>query len=376
MLQFFSRWPSQGRFDKLDAIIRDDPEVFSAVQAAAMLTASYLRGFGLKWGETLEPDEAVILTELQDLWRRISWLAYDAAFKVILYGDACYLITTVEGEGLTDIRWLPNHVLTAIEKDPQPFEELIERPKWYVLNEGIPDLERRFPAEDVLHFNWDRVELVQDLLGRKTLGVWNRSPVESAIVYVLWKRHIILTDIRWRSVAAPIQHHKLPSDAFDPEMFPGTVEEKVQKAQEAAKKAIEEYKQALSPDRPDRVIITLDNVEIDVVEPRSHFTDPNPLLDQLNEAIFSCIGVPRSAVRGVGRGSYASEVIASTFFFLKYRYLAERIAARLVKLAQRHLLAKYGQSVSHLLPKIFVHIQDEMFMRCLLYTSPSPRDRG
>jgi len=126
---------------------------------------------------------------------------------------------------------------------------------------------------------------------------------------------------------------------------------------------MDEYKAALSPDRPDRAIITLSDVEIEVIEPKTAFTDPNPLLDQLNDAIFASIGIPRSAIRAPGRTTFAAEIIASTFFFLRYQHLANRIAEGLLRIASRHIKERYNGKYDHLIPEIYVKIHSEMFMR-------------
>jgi len=244
-----------------------------------------------------------------------------------------------------------------METDP------IQVVNYYVLNEGY-DQQQVFKASECVHFNWGRIELVDDILGRRTLGVWNVSPLEPLRAKLLWKHVILLNDMLWRSVNVPRRHHKLPSEPFDPDKFSGkTREERLEKARAAAVKALEEYASQLKLHEVERDFITLDDVEIEIVEPKLKWTDPNELLQQIDESIYAAIGVPRSAVSGLRGGTFATELVVSSYFFHRARHLAHLIGQKLIEVAIMHLESKIGLDFVDLYDLISVDVYTELFLR-------------
>jgi len=190
----------------------------------------------------------------------------------------------------------------------------------------------------------NRAEEVTDIAGRWTFGVWSISPIEVLKVRLRWKQALLIQDILWRQRHVPREHHKLDLAQFRPELFSGeTLEERIKKAKEAAEKYVTEYKdRVLSPRRleVDRGYITSKEVEISFVEPRTvAYIDPNPLLAQINESIFAAIGAPQAAVRGRGRATYASELVAASYSTLIAYSLGEIIKRPLLKVIRAHIRA-------------------------------------
>ena len=301
---------------------------------------------------------------MQQFYRMVKPILYDIAFKVVMDGDAVYRVEL--NKGLSRLVYLPMTHLTAREYHPDTGEletDPIQVANYYILNEGY-DKQQVYPASECVHFNWGRIELVDDILGRRTLGIWNVSPLEPLRAKLLWKHVILLNDMLWRSVNVPRRHHKLPSEPFDPDKFSGkTREERLERARQAAVKALEDYANQLRLHEVERDFITLDDVEIEVVEPKLKWTDPNQLLEQIDESIYAAIGVPKSAVSGMRGGTFATELVVSSYFFHRSRHLAHLIGANLIKVAIMHLESKHGLEYSDLYDYISVDVYTELFLR-------------
>ena len=360
------------RYDLYRDLISIDAELFGAVQAMALCIASSLKGFTVKYGQQLDEEEQAMYDELQELWKTLQPYAYDIAFKIIRDGDAVYRIIITENEGITGLQYLPMSFLTAREFHPDTGKletDPIQVANYYILNEGSGMKQQVFSSNEVIHFNWGRQELVTDILGRRTLGIWNKSPLESLKAKILWKHTIIINDMLWRSLNVPREHHKLPSEPFNPDNFTGdTIEERIERAKQAARQALEEYRSQLSREKVERAYITFDDVEIEIIEPKLKYTDPNELLEQLDDSIYTCLGVPRSAVSEAKRTSYASELVVFAYFRARTTHLANLIAKGFIRLAELHLLEKFKDRFTKHFSKIGFRIHTELFMRELART--------
>lgn len=352
--ELFSKVSSIDRYTFYQIMIERDPELAGAIDAKATFIAKTLGGFRYLVGETKTKREEEISQELERLHRKLRKYYYDIAYKVIRDGNACYLIQLEQGNGISKLEYLPMNALTCVESEEQKlFMELPNVPQQifkrgvYILSENTA-YEKRFPASSVAHFDLGRQDAVYDNCGRYTLGVWNVSPLESLKGKLLWKEAIILADMLWRERMVPREHHKLPSEPFDPNLYPGkTMAEKIKAANQAVENAVKEYTNKLYSKsseiypRPDRGYVTLDNVEISVVESKTSHTDPNALLEQIDKSIYSVI-TPESTVSAKARSTYGSEVAVMLYTTLKAERIAEAIAEVLIDLAKLHLRNKSG----------------------------------
>jgi len=358
-----------------------DPELASAINTAAMIVERCMKGFVVRPGKSLDQEEQALQEELTQLYRKLKPYIFDIARKLIRDGDAVYYVDVSKGFGIRNLTWLPIDQLTILENKSQVhrFSETIQEPNLYVLNE-VPRgnlATQYFKADQVVHFNWGKQEKIRDRFNRWTLGIYNYPPLESLSTDIIWKFAIKLNDMLWREVNVPREHHKLPSAPFDPSLFSGaTYEERLQRAQEAAEKALKDYVDKLEKRRVDRGYVTLDNVDIEVVEPKLQYTSPNELLRQINEATYGSIGTPESAVSGRARGTYASEIAVESYLLLKSEFLAGKIAEKFIELAKRHLDVKYGKKYQDHYHKIDFDVQLIFFPREMARTVAILRETG
>ena len=357
-----------------------DPQLQAAISTAAMIIERCMKGFTLEVGTSVSEDEAKVIEELKKLDKILRPYIYDIARKIIRDGDAVYLVEVKKGEGITRLTWLPIDQLTILESKDQwtRFNQTIQEPNWYVLNEtGRYGKTQWFKRDQVVHFNWGKQEKIRDMYNRLTLGIYNDPPLEALSSYIIWKFSLVINDMLWREVNVPREHHMLPSAPFDPSLFSGdTYEERLKNAQKAAENYLKAYVDKLKERRVDRGYVTLDNVKIDVIEPKLQYTEPNELIEQINQAIYSSVGAPESAVSGRAKGTYASEIAVESYLLLKSEFLAERIAEKFIQLAKRHLTVKYGNKYEHLYDKISYDVQLIFFPREMARTVAILRETG
>jgi len=291
-----------------------------------------------------------------------------------------YVIGVRKGRGIEYLKWIPIDQLTILESKQQyqRFTETVQELNWYCVNE-VPTLNmptQWFRSDQVVHFSWDKQEKIKDKYGRSTLGIYNDPPLEALSSYLIWKFALLLNDMLWRDVNVPREQHKLPSAPYDPSLFSGTYEERLKKAQEAAEEMLKSYAAKLKRRRVDRGYVTLDNVEIEVIEPKLKYTAPNELIQQINEAIYGSVGTPESAITGRARGTFASEIAVESYLLLKSEFLAEKIASRFIELAKRHLTVKHGERYARHYDKIGYDVQLIFFPREMARTVAILRETG
>ena len=357
-------WESLNRHEKLRRLVRMDAELSAAVHALADIVTESIKGFVVKFGEELSAEEEALQTVLDELWKSLKRYIYDIAYKLVVYGDAVYLVDIREGVGFRGMQYLPIQHLTILDKRPPKTDDsLIQEANYYVLNEMSGEKQQIFTRDEVIHFSLGKLELKLDHFNRKTLGIWNTSIIEPLLPIVMYKRAIMINDMRWRSVSVPREHHILKSAAFDPDMFPGdTHEDRVKAAEQAAKEFLQKYASELQRTKADKAYITFDSVEIEVVEPKLKYTSPNELLEQLDDIIRRTVGIPGSVV-GKPSGTYAGEIVCSAYFQTRVRHLAERIAVGLMDIAERHVRAAHGKRFDEHWHKVDVRIYTELFLR-------------
>ena len=134
----------------------------------------------------------------------------------------------------------------------------------------------------------------------------------------------------WRYRLIPREHHQLKSDAFKPELYAGkNAEEKIQNAKSAAINAISEYKRNIERIHADQGYVTLDNVTISILEPKSKYSQPNEFINQLNGNIAAAIGIPMSIFTGSSKGSYSSFLALISLIIARAKYIVSIIKPKL-----------------------------------------------
>jgi len=384
-------------------LVFSDGDLYAAVDAKASLVSMILKGFLLETGKELSDEERAVLDELRKFEKFLSRYFYDIAFKLIMYGNACYVIDKAEGVGIRNLMYLPMWYLTCVERREQIVElEDLKKKKVtlqeyikkfgfgtqifsrgiYVLNESSALVRQTFTADNVVHFDLGRAEEVRDLLGRYTLNVWNQSPLESLSVNLMWKNAIKINDMLLREVIVPKIHWQLDSSPYSPDLFAGrTHEDRVQAAQKAQEQAIQDFKDKLLErvtgkyPRHDKGYVTFDNVKADYLEPKVKYTSPNELLEQINDSIYG-VTVPKTAVTGAGRGTYASELAVGVYTAIKAERLAQCIGQKFVELAKIHLSVKFNNKYSKYYDKIVFKLRKVLERHRLVRDAAILRELG
>jgi len=342
------------KYDLYRMFVECDPELYGALNRIALMVRAAYKGIGVRIGHKLDEKEQRLLRYCAEFEQKydLRSLFYSVAFHLLRDGDDIYYIDM--NRGLKELQPLPIHALTILESTDQidDISAQIFQANYYILNEGYgsevygPIEQKIFPKEKILHFSLNnRAEVVYDIRGRYTFGIWSISPLEALRSQLLWKLVLRINDIILRHRLVPRMHHKLDLSAYDPTRFSGeTLEARISAAKEAAKSELEDYKSAIATPlkHVDQDFITGKNTEISYVEPR-HITyvDPNPLLDQINKSIFAATGAHEASVTGRGRSTYASELVVASYTLLSAEALADIIKMKVLQLVRRHIRSKY-----------------------------------
>ena len=147
----------------------------------------------------------------------------------------------------------------------------------------------------------------------------------------------MIIDVLWRWRMVPHEHHKISSSLFDISRYSGTIEERRQKATQDAETTIRNYITKLKTQAPDQGYVTTDNIDIGVVESKTKFMESNELLAQLDEKVWQALNLPESTVSGRARGSYASELVSSSFVGIKVSALMAKIEPVLLDILRRRV---------------------------------------
>ena len=247
-----SDWSTKSDFEVYEQLYRVEPEVGGAIDRMASLVARAYQGVYVSAGKQLDDDERrlqQIAYAVEQALNIRRWFEIIAELELI-YGNAYVWVKKQEGR-LPSLKVLPNDRVTIIDKKSRigqfDTDEVIMEANYYVLNEGsLYDDQKIFTKDQVMHFKYkDTPVYVIDKFGRKTFGVYSPSPLERAVLPVLWKREVMLIDIVWRWKNVPREHHKISSEMFDLNKYSGTPEERRLKAERDAEETIDRYIQKL-----------------------------------------------------------------------------------------------------------------------------------
>ena len=339
------------RYDWYWRMYQYDSDVYGAVNRKARLIQRTYHGIIIKPGRQLSDDEKRLLEQANRLATQLHFneLFFSIAKHLLIYGDDI-LYKSTNGQLVR----LPIRYLTILESRNQIMDlsaQVFKR-KLYVLNEEDESKRRIFTADEVLHFSIDPLgDEVYDRMGRYTFGVWSISPLEPIRTLCFFKQQILTADILWRARNVPRIQHKLDLSMFNPDRFKGsTLEERLNAARQAAQNIIDEYRQNVAQKKsPLQDWITDKSVEIEYIEPKTaRYMSPNDLLDQMSREIYTSIGVSESAVRGRTRGTFASELVVSSYLTADAFEIARNIARVLLEYLKEKLREKFGDNVDKL----------------------------
>jgi len=340
-----------------------DPELYGAIDRISKMVRYSYQGVYVHVGHELDEREQ----RLQDIARKFAEEHdFKAKFQsiaehLLTHGD--YVALTRFRNGLSIYQVLPIEYLTILEREDQLMNSSAQifKANLYVLNENRTDIRQIYSADEILHISLNKeASTVRDLLGRYTFGVWSVSPIEALKVKLLWKLSTIYNDILVRQKLVPREHHKLDLSAFDPRFFSGkTMKEKFENAKAEAEKFLDDYKTEIAKIKePDKSYITSKEVEIDFVEPaKVTYVDPNALLEQIDQSIFSVIGPVETAVTGRGRRTFATELIVASYAVLCAETLADIIKRALLQLVRKHIRLAHPEFTEDDLKKLDIKIQ-------------------
>jgi len=313
------------KYQKLTEI---DPVLYGSIHTLAALISDAFKGISVRFGEVIEEEERELVIQANRIIKEydLKGLIYRIAFGLLRDGDVVLRKDSLEFLPLANLTIIPDRSYLNNFSS-----EVITKRGLYVLNEGSESQEILKP-EEVIHFSLNPEVYVYDNKGRLTYGVWSVSPIKPIISTVLWKMSLIENDMLWRYRLIPREHHRLSSEAFKPEYYAGkNAEEKIQNAISAANQAISDYKEKIRKVKADESYITLDNVEISILEPKSSYSSPNEFIDQLNGNIAAAVGMPMAIFTGQSKGSYSSFLALISLVIARARYLVSLMKPELFK---------------------------------------------
>jgi hypothetical protein len=339
----------KNKYQRYRDFTRMDPELESALTRVALMASYAYKDVQVHAGAELNEREKALLRVLKEFDEKfnIKDIFFSVAYHLMRDGDDIYVGHFEDGAGLVQFQPLPIEAMTALNNLSQKaegfsFTTYITGPRFYILNEAS-DNEQIFPEnmnQRVFHFPLNnRAEIIDDIKGRKTLGVWSKSLLETAESRVLWKQAILIADILWRYRNVPREEHTLDLSMYDPSLFSGETQElRIKAAREAAQAAIDEYVTNISQKNVDQGYVHGQDVEIKYVEPqKTTWVDPNRVVDQINKSIFALTSVSEAAVSGGGTTTYAGELVIASYTILLPELIVYKIKRILLRILKEHV---------------------------------------
>lgn len=260
---------------------------------------------------------------------------------------------------------LPNNRITIIDDIDRV--TMNANPNTIITDENFLVIDERLPTERVLnkdqfiHIKMSDVPLnIIDIKGRQTFGIYALSPLHRAVIPIWMKRQVYIIRTLWGWANVPREHHVVNAEAFSFDKFPGTPQQKRDAAEKAIRKFIMGYASGLKTDAPDQKYVTSSNIEIRNIEHAGNaFMDDDRFLEQIDDTIWDALGMPKSVVRGLSDGSYASELIVASGASMRIEQIARRISRVILEnMCERLLLIDSSFPVDHLDVKISFEIAE------------------
>lgn len=342
----------QNRYALADSLYNSDERLYSSIELMAIMIKKSIGDCTIfrKPGEELEnlTNEEENAIDIANKFMRdldVKQLFYNYTIDLWKYGDAVDLIK-MDGSGVKELIPLPMQAVTAIDKRDQLNkainfgEEMISKPKWYVLDEQMtaPIIDNQvFKKDRVLHLSFNpRRNMIRDNLGRWTFNVWSTSPMNSLIGIISWKQMLMRNDMVYRNRALPREHHQLDLSQYDPKNYAGTHSQKLLAAKTDAEKAIREYNSNIRRREADQGYVTGMNTKIGWIQPDASYSDPLPIIDQINNLMNGVTGTPSALMGGESKG-FTSLVHSASFLALRAEIYAGVIQRGIEDLIKKHV---------------------------------------
>lgn len=354
-LQQISRFDTLDPFDTYENIYAYEPEIGGAIDRLSSFVAQSYRGFTLKnAGDTLEDDEARLLELAQKIDEHYNFKdLYEVLAELLLIHGNVYIHVRKSRSGFPSLRILPNKYVTIVDSKERinnmSTAVAITSAKYYIVNEALDSQfiqTEVIPASEIIHIKYkDTPVFMRDKFGRLTYGIYSISPLMRSIFPVWFKRQAMITDIMWRYRNVPREHHVISSQQFDLRNYSGTIQERLQQAKLDAERLIEEYAKMLEEQEPDHGYVTLDTVNIRKIDASAgKYAEPNALIEQMSDYMLMALNIPQSIVRGMTKGSYASEIAQMSYLSSKVLRIAEKIKHALLEFT-RQLIVKIDETL-------------------------------
>jgi len=373
-----SNFHEMGREELLENLYIIDPEIASAVDSFSVMCRESFKHFILidnietdNLPDTIEniPTDFTVSSKnqirseatihntynqslLDEMVDTANWIARTShienlfeQFGSILYIHGNLYVLINKDYSLTI---LPNDRVTIVDKTERisqnistsdDFDSVITEANILVLDEGKPT-QKTFKKDNFRIIKFREVPInVKDSKNRLTYGIYSISPLRRAVIPVWFKRILMANDALWRAKNVPREHHKISAESFNTGLYQGSNEQRMRKAQAAAEAFISQYKNEISSKSPDQAYITLDTINIEHVEPKTaSYMSANELMEQMNDAVFSAINLPRSVVKGISGSNFASELVISTYTSTKVVQIAKKIGNLILEIIKLKLL--------------------------------------
>lgn len=340
-IQKISNFDNRNIYDSFENMYAYSPEVGGAIDRFSSLVALSYKGFYLQHTgeEATEQDKKLLeLANKLDEHYNLREMFEVLSELLLMYGNV--FIHVKKGKnGFPQLRILPNKYVTIVDdRDKVNKIDVIKtmtKAKYYVVNEGKinPSMPIEIiPADQIIHIKYKNTPIFwADKFGRPTYGLYSISPLMRTIFPEMWKRQTMITDILWRYRNVPREHHVVSSNSFNLQNYTGTLQERLQKAKADAEKMIAEYAEMIQSQEPDQGYVTLDNITIKRIDSSAgKYAEPNQLIQQMTDYIWMALNIPESVVSGKSKGSYASELVVSSYLTAKVIRIAEKIKGALI----------------------------------------------
>lgn len=239
---------------------------------------------------------------------------------------------------------LPNDRVTILDDlgrihNTGDITKLVTQENYLVFDEQLPT-ELKLKRNEFIHIKLYDVPLtLKDNRGRTTFGIYSISPLQRCIIPIWMKRQIYITETLWRWANVPREHHTIEAEAYKLNLYPGTPEMKKAAAEKAMSSDIAKWSAQLKSDAPDQKYVTSSNIKITPVEHSgSSYMESNGLLEQIQDAIWDGVGMPRSVIKGKSDGSYASDLVVSSGASLFVEQIANKIGRVMLDNVRERLL--------------------------------------
>ncbi|MFA5760194.1 MAG: hypothetical protein WC877_00265 [Dehalococcoidales bacterium] len=260
---------------------------------------------------------------------------------------------------------LPNNRITIVDDKDRILmnanpNTIIAEENYLVIDERL-ETERVLEKNQFIHIKMSDVPLnIIDTKGRQTFGIYAISPLHRAVIGIWMKRQVYIIRTLWGWANVPREHHVINAEAFSFDKFPGTPAQKKVAAEKAIQSFMYNYAAGLKTDAPDQKYITSSNIEVRNIEHAGNaFMDDDKFLDQIDNTIWDALGMPKSVIRGLSDGSYASELIVASGASLRIEQIARRISRVILEnMRERLLLIDSTFAVDHLDIKISFEIAE------------------